>query len=246
MDDDLRERYVALVRAEADALLAAANGQLDEDVPTCPGWSVERLVGHVGRVYRWTAGWVTTGGNTDVEKAPAGEAVLDWTATGRDQVISSLLEADLSAAVSTWAGEQPAIFWPRRMAVETALHRWDAETAVGKPPEAIAASLAVDGIDETLDVIVPERRADNIESLDLTGSSMHLHATDTPGEWLVTLLAPPRVIEVARIHAKGDVAVRGTASDLLLLLWNRVPHADLKVFGDSSLLDRWPDHVKMT
>jgi hypothetical protein len=40
---------------------------LAADVPTCPGWTVERLVGHVGRIYRWTAGWITTGAAAEVE-----------------------------------------------------------------------------------------------------------------------------------------------------------------------------------
>ena len=36
-------------------------------------------------------------------------------------------------------------------------------------------------------------------------------------------------------HAKGDVALRGTASDLLLWAWNRVPVDDrFEVFGDAA------------
>ena len=44
-----------------------------------------------------------------------------------------------------------------------------------------------------------------------------------------------------REHAKGDVAARGTASDLLLFLWGRVPATALEVFGDAELLDRFQD-----
>jgi predicted lipid carrier protein YhbT len=57
------------------------------------------------------------------------------------------------------------------------------------------------------------------------------------GEWLVTL--GPTGVTVEHAHAKGDVAVRGTASDLLLLLWNRAGADRFQVFGDTSLLDRW-------
>ena len=35
-------------------------------------------------------------------------------------------------------------------------------------------------------------------------------------------------------HAKGDVAARGSASDLLLFLWGRVPADALEVFGDAA------------
>lgn len=243
-ETELLEGYVAHVRADSDALLTAAEGHLDTDVPPCPGWSVERLVGHVGRVYRWTAGWITSGASTEVEPAPAGEAVLGWTATGRDQLLTSLGDADLSRNVSTWAGEQPALFWPRRMALETALHRWDAQVSVDRP-DAIDASLARDGIDEAFDVILPQRRRDELQAMRAEGRSLHLHATDVPGEWLVRFVPPPQLLEVERSHAKGDVAVRAPASDLLLLLWNRVPHTDLEAFGDRDLLDRWTEHVKM-
>ena len=44
---------------------------------------------------------------------------------------------------------------------------------------------------------------------------------------------------MTREHAKGDVAVRGTASDLLLFLWGRLPGKNLEVLGDASLLGRY-------
>ena len=40
-------------------------------------------------------------------------------------------------------------------------------------------------------------------------------------------------------HAKGDVAVRGTASDLLLFVWGRLPGESLEVLGDASLIERF-------
>jgi MDMPI C-terminal domain len=41
------------------------------------------------------------------------------------------------------------------------------------------------------------------------------------------------------------VAVRGTASDLLLLLWNRVSADRFEVFGDAELLEWWRAAVKV-
>ena len=49
---------------------------------------------------------------------------------------------------------------------------------------------------------------------------MHLHCTDTEGEWVVTLTDDgPRT---TRAHEKSDVAVRGAASDLDLFVLGRV------------------------
>jgi len=37
--------------------------------------------------------------------------------------------------------------------------------------------------------------------------------------------------------------VRGTASDLLLFLWGRIPASQLEVFGDAALLNRYVELV---
>ena len=51
----------------------------------------------------------------------------------------------------------------------------------------------------------------------------------------------PGGVNVVNEHAKGDVAARGAASDLLLMMWGRVPVTQVEVFGDASLLERWSD-----
>ena len=64
---------------------------------------------------------------------------------------------------------------------------------------------------------------------------IHLHCTDVDGEWLVR--RSPDGLDIERAHAKGDVAARGTASDLDLYLWGRVPVDALELFGDPALLE---------
>ncbi len=121
------------------------------------------------------------------------------------------------------------------MAQETAVHRWDAQAALGDP-EPIEPELACDGIDEVLDVIVPSRLRGPEDAREGHGETYHFHRTDGPGEWLVRFDAQGAT--VTREHAKGDVAVRGAASDLLLFLWGRLPGERLEVLGDASLLGR--------
>ena len=58
--------------------------------------------------------------------------------------------------------------------------------------------------------------------------------------------AQRRVCEVRVLRTggkKGDLAVRGPVSDLLLLLWNRRDTDGLQVFGDESILADWRAHV---
>jgi hypothetical protein len=68
--------------------------------------------------------------------------------------------------------------------------------------------------------------------------SVHLHCTDTAGEWFIH---PDGRVEP--IHAKGDVAIRGTASDILLALYTRVPLDHLDVIGDAALAQQLVDVV---
>ena len=51
-------------------------------------------------------------------------------------------------------------------------------------------------------------------------------------------------VEWQQAHEKGDVAARGPVSDLLLMLWGRIPPSRLQLFGDASLLDRWQAAAK--
>ena len=175
--------------------------------------------------------------------------MLAWFRREVDRAVDVLATMDTEAMWPTFLGPQRGTVPARRLAHELAIHRWDAQNAVGAP-EAIDVDLAVDGVDEHLELFAPLFAA----SLTRSGT-IHLHATDSTlaegvGEWLVTLQAEPGTdgpptITFEHGHAKGDVAVRGGASDLMLLLWNRVPVDDrFQVFGDAALLDTWRETVR--
>ena len=239
-----RASYLASIRRDGDLLLTTAAGGLDRPVPTCPDWTAERLVGHIGRTHRWTAGWVTEGQSPDVDDPPAGDEVIDWARAGLDEVVAAIEGLDVDTEVDTWLDRQPAVFWARRMAIETALHRIDAESAAGSTTP-IDAELAVDAVDELFEVVLAARGTGDLPR---NGQTIHLHATDDEladdegaGEWLITVATDGVV--VTHEHAKGDVAVRGPVSDLLLLLWNRRDAEGLQVFGDESVLADWRTHV---
>ena len=118
------------------------------------------------------------------------------------------------------------------------MHRWDAQRAAGEP-EPVERELAVDGIDEFFYLLPYWRGA---STLPVSGESIHLHATDGEGEWLVRLGTDGLV--VTREHAKGDVALRAPASHLLLFLWGREDASGAEVFGDAAILDRWQELVR--
>jgi uncharacterized protein (TIGR03083 family) len=230
--------YLVAIEREAAALASAAHGASpDTPVPTCPGWALRDLLIHLGRVQIWARTMVETRARERLawsELAPlpgddaGAEEVARWLGDAASALLATLAATDPDAPVWSWTTDHTAGFWARRQAHELAIHRVDAEGAVGTS-RPITAALAVDGIDEVLDMLPFWGR-----DLPSGGETVHLHCTDSDGEWLVRL--GPDGAAVERAHAKGDVAARGTASDLDLYLWGRVPVAALEVFGDAGLL----------
>ena len=89
-------------------------------------------------------------------------------------------------------------FWPRRMAHETAVHRWDAQLAIAAG-EPIEAKLAADGVSEVLDTWLPAGRR-------------HL-----PGQWhgVVQLTARRTPAQEWYLRLRGEgVALLDTATIL--------------------------------
>jgi uncharacterized protein (TIGR03083 family) len=234
-----RERYLGAIDADATALVAAAKGGLDRPVPTCPEWDVENLVRHVTRLYSWV-GEMATRAPEPVEwgslpKPPRGDDVLGAAEQAASKAIDALRSAAPDGPIQSWAGEVTTMWWCRRLAHETAIHRQDAQLAAGANAVAdpIDADLAVDGVDEALTLFLPlAYQADAFGP----AASVHLHATDAEGEWIVRL---GDTVEVEREHAKGDAAARGTASDLFSVLWHRRPADVLDVMGDAEVFGRF-------
>ena len=83
-----------------------------------------------------------------------------------------------------------------------------------------------------LTIFVPALGADRSPG---DGHAVHLYATDADGEWIIRFDDGAIAVEVG--HAKGDVAVRGPAGEILLWLWGRGALERLEVFGDRGAAD---------
>lgn len=234
------DTYRALMQQEIDRLAAIGADDLALAVPHLPGWTVHSVVGHVGWLLRWVslcleADPETPPSRASVGEPPVGAEVLAWYQEASYLINGALDRCDLDAVHPSWTGPQPTRWWLRRLSHEVAMHRWDVDAADGSP-NPIDAAQALDGVDEVLDVFAPARL--RFDTLGASNQTIHLHATDIDdGEWLVHL--GPDSLTWESGHAKGDVAARGTASDLLLMLWSRIGPDQLQVFGDTELLNRW-------
>ncbi len=234
--------FVDRIDEDAAVVFDLAADGLDAPVPTCPGWTVADLVRHVAKIHWWATAAVTQADLEPVQRRdspppPPDDELVGWAADQTRALTTALRAAGPTSPAWTFAGAGTAGFWARRHAHELSIHRFDVELAVTGAPAPIDAALAVDGIDEYLTVFTARRGVP--EGHD--GRTLHVHCTDVDGEWLVRLVGDHA--EVTREHAKGDVAARGSASDLIVCLWSRQPLDVLDVFGDRDLLAAFAGHV---
>ena len=241
---------------DARALLVAAQIQWDRPIPHCPGWDAAGLVRHLGSVVRWQGAIVSTGERVNRRTLEPGppenpDDLPAWYLAGLSETLQAFRSADPEAATWTFSsvGDQRAGWWRRRLAVEVATHRWDAEHAVtyedqgGASPQPIDGEVAAAGIEEFVVEFLPGLLArDDVEGV--TGT-LRLHAEDGPTGWLINLDDGGKAMSEAHVEGEvegeleADTTIRGTRSDLLLWLQNRGPLETLEVSGDQTILERW-------
>ena len=253
------DRFFAALGACTAEFARIVDGDLDRPVPTCPGWTFRQLATHLGRGHRWAAQIVATRATAPIPMREVADGKLpedparhaEWLNAGAGQVVEAVTAAG-SDPVWTFNGMRQADFWARRRAHEAAVHLADAQLAAGRDVD-LAPDLAADGVDEWLTLVLAgtegpaEFAQTRAQELSGDGQSLHFHATDPgladTGEWLVTRTRSG--VTVARGHAKADIAVRGPAASLLLVLTRRRSPADtdIEVFGDQDLLTHWLQHT---
>ncbi len=243
--------FAAELLAETEAFGALiAQGDPGAEVPTCPGWTLQQLLRHVGRGNRWAAQMVLDRASEELDPRavpdgkPADGQEVAWLQTGA-QLLVDAVATDSDAQVWTFLGPRPASWWVRRRLHEVLVHRADAALALRRP-FLVRAELAADAISEWLDIVVSTPGTDLRAAL-RDGDSIHLHAGDDglgpDGEWTVTRAGD--TVSWTHDHGKGTVALRGAAADLLLALTRRRPRQELAIqtFGDEAVWQSWVDHV---
>jgi uncharacterized protein (TIGR03083 family) len=218
----------------------------DAAVPSCPEWTVSDLAAHVAEVYLHKVECMARGVEPD-PWPPEGlrdEAAKD--AVGLlDRAYATLIHEFVTrppdAPSAGWyAPDRTVGFWIRRMAQETVIHRIDAELAAGVALATVPDDLAVDGIDEFLNIFLAYGTATwnqwAREVLHGTeGDSVRL--TTTGGTWLVRpTLEGVHVSAGATGHA--DAEVTAAPADLLRWVWGRDGDGAVTIDGDADRVAR--------
>ena len=242
--------YLAVLASEAKELAAAAEeAGLDAPVPTCPGWTINDLVLHVGEVHRWATAAVASKA-TKLGEVPADslgalperDDTIDWFCNGAIALRDTLAEADPSVEYAAFLMDPPTpriLFWARRQTLETSVHRVDAESALGRCTP-MSPEIALDGIDEFLTGFIPRSRtplrADKPHC-------MQIAPTYTDQRWTVSISND--MPETVRRATDADCIVSGSASDIYLALWNRGSVDKLDIEGDRTAIDLLRDNVQI-
>ena len=220
-----------MIREDIARILSIARTtDLRTPVPSCPGWDLSELVAHVGRACRYHALHVVRGVTTKptvVPEAPTA-GVVDWMEESASMLLAALRDTPPDAPAYTWAVDVPetAAFWTRRMTLESAIHRWDAEYAIGAVT-GFDHDLAVDGVDEVLTV---HRPVDLLREPWPVAGVVEVRLTDAPQSWRYAVDGS----SWAPTQKTPDGSVEGTASRVFLALWGREPLPSL--VGDDALV----------
>lgn len=232
--------HTAIEREAKTFVDVLRSGDPDAEVPACPDWTLHDLGVHLTGAHRWWTHVIQAGTTERPEDRPEVDEDPDdlprYLEEGVEALLDELRDHDEFDRAWTWWGERHVGRIARRMAHETAMHRWDAQDALGDA-EPIGGRLAADGVSEFIDVFLDTQD----EPWPYEPATLHLHRSDGRGNWSVTL--DPMSGQSRR--ARDDAAVlRGTASDLLLVLWRREELDAIRVTGDRPTVERflaWAD-----
>lgn len=207
--------FLAILREKLSEFgeLITPGADLSTPVPSCGDWSLYDLIDHVGQGNLWVAMAVAEGrGDFRGEPAPVDPAELRAWYDGTAKAIVAALSVDPETPAWTFTSQLPRTvgFWQRRRAQETLMHLWDAQDALGTA-EAFDPELAGDGITEVFELFAPRMIKRGLATEPEV--ALRVRATDTGQNWTYGPGTP--VAEIA-----------GTASNLLLTLWQRKPAED--------------------
>jgi uncharacterized protein (TIGR03083 family) len=229
--------YQSRIAVEAGLLRAVAMSvEASTPVPTCPGWTVQRLLQHVGRVFDMVIRVVQTADpqSPPIRVEPPPGDVLAIFDDRLGAMLDVLTTTDPTTPVWHFTPTAPktAAFWSRRMAHELTMHRIDVQAAAGTD-SAVDPDFAADGVDEVLTRLIP--RHTDAWAVGTRSGTVLYHAADAGRAWTVRLVAGQLPQTVTEAVTEPDASVVGLADALYRAVWGRPSGAVIR--GDTALVD---------
>ena len=235
-------------RSTAFQAAVAAASSLDVRVPTCPEWALFDLVQHLGEGrHKWAA--IVAAGPADAPAAVSApvaprerEALLAWFAASVRELLDALREAGPDRGCWTWWGDsqspENSAAVARHQLQQLAVHTYDAQVTVGAP-QPLSSEVALDGVDEFLTTccagtepwphkpVVVDYHATEGRSWRLRVSDGHTRAAQLPHGTTADEAPEP-----------ADVTAWGTAHELVMFFYGRIPMESLRIEGDRGIFDQ--------
>ncbi|MFH5879078.1 maleylpyruvate isomerase family mycothiol-dependent enzyme [Arthrobacter sp. NA-172] len=154
------DRYISELSTfvhQLSTLARQTEAQLTRSVPTCPGWSLDGLFGHIGSIERWAAEIVRHGRYVEQSPAPSSGGAT-WFLEGANAFLEAIEGVDPEKECWNF-GPPPrkAGFWLQRQAHEHAIHLVDACLALEAEAPGFERDFMIDGIDEVLAMFAPRQ-----------------------------------------------------------------------------------------
>lgn len=240
-------------RSAAFRAAVAAAPSLDVQVPTCPGWTLFDLVKHLGGGDRFWAAIVAAGpADAPPAEATAARAALEvprepealpaWLAASTQLLLNALREAGPESGSWTWwpASQSPQTSGgiARHRVQETAVHTYDAQLA-GGVPQPLPVEVALDGVEEFLFTVcaTPSAWPHKPTAFDFHATEGRSWRLTVDGDGARVTRIPAHTAATGEDLEAAGASVHGTAGELVIYLYDRIPAASVRVDGDSGLLD---------
>lgn len=173
------------------------------------------------------------------------DALLVWSAASTQELLDALREAGPDRGCWTWWGKsqspQTCGAVARHQLHEIAVHTYDAQLTVGAP-QPLPDEVALDGVEEFLTTICTTTVAWPHEP-----AGVDYHATEgrswrnwlsDDGARLDRLPEPGAGPTADKARDTADASARGTANELVLGFYGRIPFDSLKLDGNGRIFDQ--------
>ena len=140
---------LASIESEGRRLSRAAHSSPDGGVPQYPDWTLRDLASHTASIHGRTV-LICRELPTErisAPRLPDGMDPIDWFDETLEELLDALRDMDPDTPCWAFGPEQKLGFWEQRMVIETGVHRWDAEQAVGRD-EKLTDHVVSSGLDE--------------------------------------------------------------------------------------------------
>ena len=229
--------HIDALRTEGPRMAAAAAvGDPEDAVPTCPEWVVHDLIRHTGAVHRWATGFVA-GGRTEpsrLEEAagtwPADGDLAGWLGQGCHDLVATLAVAPDDLQCWTFlAAPSPAAPCGRATGPRDGRAPGACAARNRNHPDPLRSGVRRRRHRRALDAVRPPRRSKLHADPPAT---LAVRCTDVDASWQLRMDADGVTTSVNTGSDAAACTVSGTAHDLYLALWNRTGADDLALEGD--------------